>query len=243
MVKFEVCINCDGEQSVTESVGYAYSGGASTVELCGAMHLDGLTPTKDQIIEARKAFKDRSGLMIMIRPRSGDFFYSKQELDLMCQQIEAAADSGADGVVFGILNQHDISVHREDLSYLIAECLKRQLTVTFHRAFDAIPNKLDALEVLIDLGVNRVLTSGTLWGKNNKALDGIETLKRIIEVSGNRIEVVIGGGINVENISEILKSLPTEKNNISVHSYSGVLKEGNVDPEKIVSLVKLAKEF
>ena len=74
MVKFEVCINCDGKQSVTEAVGYAYAGGASTVELCGAMHLDGLTPTQEHIIEARKAFKDRSGLMIMIRPRGGDFF-------------------------------------------------------------------------------------------------------------------------------------------------------------------------
>ena len=161
----------------------------------------------------------------------------------MFRQIEAAADSGANGVVLGILNQDDITVHRQDLSYLMEQCRKRQLMVTFHRAFDVIPNKLEALEVLIDLGVNRVLTSGTLWDKNNKALDGIETLKRIVEVSGNRVEVVIGGGINVENISEILKALPTEKNNISVHSYSGVLKEGSVDLQKIRSLVKQVTEF
>ena len=76
MIEVEICINSDSEQKIADSVGAAYFGGASRVELCSAMHLEGLTPTIEQIKLARKAFKERPGLNVMIRPRTRDFCYN-----------------------------------------------------------------------------------------------------------------------------------------------------------------------
>ena len=239
MIAVEICINCDSNQTVSESVGAAYSGGASTVELCGSMHLDGLTPTANQIIDSRNAFKNRVGLMVMIRPRQGDFYFSAQELDTMIRQINIASDSGADGIVIGVLNRKDNSVDTTSLSYLMEECLKKNLQVTFHRAFDATPNPIETLELLIDFGINRVLTSGTEWGQSKTALHGIEKLKQIVEISRNKIEVVIGGGIRSRNVTEVLNSVPLKNNKVSVHSYSGVQVNGITTLDEVKSLVEI----
>ena len=104
-ISVEICINCDGPQDIEDSVGAAHAGGASTVELCSAMHFDGLTPSVDQISAARLAFDNRPGLLVMIRPRQGNFLYSPKEIVAIHRQIEAAATAGADGVVFGALNE------------------------------------------------------------------------------------------------------------------------------------------
>ena len=104
-ISVEICINCDGPQDIEDSVGAAHAGGASTVELCSAMHFDGLTPSVDQLSAARRAFDNRPGLLVMIRPRQGNFLYSPKEIVAIHRQIEAAATAGADGVVFGALNE------------------------------------------------------------------------------------------------------------------------------------------
>lgn len=242
MVNVEVCINCDSKQTVHDSISAAFNGGASTIELCGAMHLDGLTPTSKQIIDARESFVDKPGLMVMIRPRSGNFSYSKQEINLMCNQIKMAAELGADGIVLGTLRKNNC-VDVDSLRGLIETSRKYNLKVTFHRAFDATPNPLETLDLLIDLKVDRILTSGTEWGQNKPALDGINTLNKIINKSNGRIEIVIGGGVNNSNVGTILNRLPLLNNKISVHSYSGVQENGYTTTDSVRSLVNTVKNF
>lgn len=242
MVNVEVCINSDSKQSVHESVNAALKGGASTIELCGAMHLDGLTPNMQQIIDARKAFIDKPGLMVMIRPRAGNFCYSNHEINLMCEQIKMSADVGADGIVLGTLfNNNTLAI--DSLNKLLDIANKYKLISTFHRAFDATPNPLETLDLLIELKVNRILTSGTGWGQNKTALDGVDRLSQIINKSNGQIEIVIGGGVNNNNVDAILKQLPLLNNKISVHSYSGAQKNGYTDIDKVKTLVNTVKNF
>ncbi|MBK7105469.1 MAG: copper homeostasis protein CutC [Ignavibacteriae bacterium] len=242
MIKVEVCINCDGEQSLRDSVEAAYSGGASTIELCGEMQVDGLTPKLDSITEARKAFREKSGLMVMIRPRAENFSYSKKEIFEMKEQIKIASNAGADGVVFGVLNnQNNLDV--DSMISLIELSKQNNLLITFHRAFDATPNPIETIELLINLGVNRVLTSGTKWGNKKSALDGITCLNQIIEKAKNKIEIVIAGGVNNKNVGIILNQLNLSYCKISVHSYSGVQKNGFTQTELVKSLVEQVEKI
>lgn len=242
MVPVEVCINCDSPQSVGQSVGAAYRGGASSVELCGAMDCQGLTPTPEHVLEARAAFPGRAGLYVMIRPREGAFYYTGPELDVMRQQIALAAEAGADGVVFGVLRERDRHLAVEVLRSLVATSRAHQLKVTFHRAFDALPNPLDAMKALMDVGVDRILTSGTAWDGNETAVDGVEQLRKICERAGDRIEIVIGGGVNRGNIERILQPLPLMGHRVSVHAYSGVQENSLTTVAAVQSLVRAAQD-
>ncbi len=98
-IKIEICINSDAH--VQQSVAAAYLGGADTIELCGQMALAGLTPLPEDIAIAREAFGNRAGLMVMVRPRGGDFCYSRAEIEAMLWGVETAVSHRADGVVFG----------------------------------------------------------------------------------------------------------------------------------------------
>ena len=104
-VRVEICIGAGEPQSTQTAVRAAYLGGADRIELCAAMDLQGLTPAKNCIKEARAAFVDRPGLVVMIRPRGGDFFYTRGELAQMHASIEMAAQYGADGVAFASLDK------------------------------------------------------------------------------------------------------------------------------------------
>ena len=243
MARVEICINSDSLDNVRNSVSAAYDGGASRVELCSAMHLDGLTPEKEQIIEARRVFHERNGLMVMIRPREGDFSFTEEELLSMLQSIETAADAGADGVVFGILQKDGGAIAVSPLNRLIRLARMFGLSVTFHRAFDAVPDPALALDALIELGVNRVLTSGTPWQKRGTALQGIGRLSALIERSRGRIEIVVSGSINASNAAAILRRLPMEKGNVSVHAYSGAQENGKTTTEKVKSIVDAVNSY
>ncbi len=236
-IAVEVCINCDGKQSVRDAVAAANIGGASTVELCSAMHLDGLTPTREQIIQAREAFVGKAGLMVMIRPRDGGFCYAKEELQLMHNQIAMAAEAGADGVVLGVLRGADNCLAIQDLHELMETAVSHNLKTTFHRAFDATPNPLQTLDLLIEAGVARLLTSGTAWGTGETAVDGIETLRQVLNRAKGRIEIVIGGGVNGTNVGTILKQLPFAANKVSLHAYSGAQENGITTFKAVKALV------
>ncbi|MDX1701657.1 MAG: copper homeostasis protein CutC, partial [Melioribacteraceae bacterium] len=196
-----------------------------------------LTPKIEHIIKARKAFRDRQGLMVMIRPRSGDFSYSPQEIDQMIEQIHIAGESGADGIVLGVLRSNDNYVDTDLLLKLKEISSQYNFSVTFHRAFDATPDPLESVELLIQLGIDRILTSGTPWGDKGLALGGIDNLRKIVEISRGRIEIVIGGGISIFNVRNILSDLIITGKRISVHSYSGVQENGMTKFGKIKSLV------
>jgi copper homeostasis protein len=132
----------------------------------------------------------------MIRPRGGDFVYSSTEFVVMQRDIELAKAAGADGVVLGLLLPEGV-IDAKRTAALVQ--LARPLTVTFHRAFDMVADLPHALEVLIDLGIERVLTSGG----EASALEGAETLAALVGQAADRIVVMPGGGINERNIARI----------------------------------------
>lgn len=183
----------------------AYVGGAARIELCADMAHAGLTPPASHMRAARQAFA-RPGLLVMIRPRAGDFCYSAREIEWMLRQIELARMAGADGVVLGVLRASDGRVAQRLLRRLRQAA--SELSVTFHRAFEATPDTAEALEVLIDSGVDRVLTSGLRWGQVGTALEGSARLARLIRQAGQRIEVVVGGGLASAHVPALLRRLP-----------------------------------
>jgi len=237
MIPVEICINASDAAAVEGAVSAAYDGGAATIELCADMHLDGLTPSVDCLVAARWAFRKRPGLMAMIRPRAGDFCYSPAELALMLDQIELAAAAGADGVVFGVLQAADYRIDLAASQRLLASARRHGLKTTMHRAFDATPDADATLDALLDLGVDRVLTSGVAWGQRGSALDGVERLAHTIQRARGRIEVVLGGGISPPNMGPLLARLPVDASRISVHAYSGAQIDGQTTIEAVRDLV------
>ncbi|NKB67614.1 MAG: copper homeostasis protein CutC [Candidatus Latescibacteria bacterium] len=236
MPAIEICIDCDGAQPLEEAVEAAYGGGAARVELCGAMQHEGLTPGADQIAAARRAFRKRPGLMVMVRPRPGNFVYTDIELQTMQRQLATAARLGADGVVFGVLRPGDGHLATQALRVLLADSARYGLKTTFHRAFDAMPDPFIALEELIDLGVDRILTSGTVWRRPGGALDGVERLGQLLIRAAGRIEIVVGGGVNPGNIGKLLAALPREAGPLSLHAYSGAQEGGQTTTAAVQAL-------
>jgi copper homeostasis protein len=146
---FEICVDS------VAGVRAAKAAGASRAELCANLLEGGTTSSRGMMREARKIAS--IGLNVMIRPRGGDFLFDDDEFAIMVSDIETAKAEGADAVVIGLL-QADGTIDVQRSRQLIA--LARPLKVTFHRAFDMTPEPFAALETLIDLGVERVLTSG-----------------------------------------------------------------------------------
>ena len=187
---FEICANS------AESCVAAQQGGAHRVELCAGMPEGGTTPSIGEIKVARKLIDIR--LHVIIRPRGGDFLYTPSELDIMEEDIQAARQTGADGVVFGCLTPEG------ELDKLAMQRLMKAakgLSVTFHRAFDYVKSPDKVLEELIEMGVNRVLTSGQM----PTAIEGAELLAKLVKQAGNRIIIMPGCGVNEHNIAELAR--------------------------------------
>jgi copper homeostasis protein len=173
----------------------AQQGGAGRVELCTALELGGLTPSYAQIAMARE--KLTIPLYVLIRPRAGDFLYSALECETMLRDIEACAKAGCDGVVLGVLDA-DGHVDRPRCHSLISAA--GNMGVTFHRAFDLARDPLTALEDVIALGCERVLTSGA----QASAIEGAELIHQLVELAAGRIVVMPGAGVHAGNISELM---------------------------------------
>lgn len=232
----EICLDC-GPQLAADCAAAA-TGGAHTVELCRDMALQGLTPAAADLAVARAQFP-RAGLYPMIRPRAGDFDYSGAEITQMIEQIAEAADHGADGVVFGALRGS--APDTTALARLLAAARTRGLRSTFHRAFDALDDASAGLELLIDLGADRVMTSGTPWGSSGGAAAGAQQLAGLIAQSAGRIGIVLGGGIAAATLPALLQQLPLGAGPVSVHAYGSVLSDGRVDAAKVHALVQAAQ--
>lgn len=187
---FEICANS------VESCVAAQEGGAQRVELCAGISEGGTTPSYGEIITARELLNIK--LHIIIRPRGGDFLYSETEIKIMERDIRLAREAGVDGVVFGCLTaEGDIDI---TLTKRLIDA-SEGLSVTFHRAFDQCRNPFEALEQLIELGCNRILTSG----QQPTAEQGIPLLKELIQRAAGRIIILPGSGINEKNIAHIAK--------------------------------------
>lgn len=185
---FEVCANS------VESCIAAWEGGAQRAEICAAMSEGGITPSWATVRLARKYTSLR--LHVMIRPRGGDFLYSPLELEVMENDILAAREAGADGVVFGCLTPEgeiDLPAMRRLMQ------AARGMSVTFHRAFDYVRQPDKALEQLIEFGVDRVLTSG----QQPTAEQGCALLRTLVQQADGRIVVMPGCGINERNIAAL----------------------------------------
>lgn len=186
---FEICIDS------VESAIAAQQGGANRVELCDSLIEGGTTPSAGAIALARQHID--IGLNVIIRPRGGDFCYSDIEFEVMKYDIEQAKKLGANGVVIGLLRP-DGAVDTERTRQLVE--LARPLSVTFHRAFDVCRDPFEALEQLIELGLNRVLTSG----QESSVLEGLELITQLVQRAGDRIIIMPGGGITGRNIKKIV---------------------------------------
>lgn len=186
----EVCVD-----SVASAVA-AERGGAQRIELCSDLPEGGVTPSLGLLGVVRS--KVSIPIHSMIRPRPGDFCYSQAEFDSMQRDIRFAKSEGADGVVFGILDQEsnvDVPRTRELVE------LARPLSVTFHRAFDMTADLFRALEDVCATGADRLLTSGG----EQECLQGANTVARLVRAAHGRITVMAGGRIGVGNAPTILE--------------------------------------
>ena len=185
----------------------AYHGGAKRVELNSALHLGGLTPSLGtlQLVKKNTDLK----VIAMVRPRGAGFCYSEADFEVMKADAEILMKHGADGIAFGCLDENG-EIHIEQTKEIIDIIKKYEGEVVFHRAFDCVKDPYESMEKLIEMGVDRVLTSGL----KAKAMDGIELIAKLQEHYGEKIEILAGSGVNASNILEIM-----EKAGISqVHS-------------------------
>jgi copper homeostasis protein len=175
----------------------AVRGGADRIELCEDLSVGGVTPSPSLIQQAREQI--RIPIFVMIRPRGGDFCYSEAEFERMKEETALAKAARMDGVVLGILTREgQVDIHRtKQLAHLA-----NPLPVTFHRAFDELPDLAQGLEDVIAAGAARVLTSG---GKPT-AEEGCFQIGQLLEQAQERIIVLAGGGIRPFNLRRIARA-------------------------------------
>ena len=193
-VQIEICIG-----SVQSAVN-AQAGGAHRVELCDNLGEGGTTPSLGMVEIVRKHLD--IGVMVMIRPRGGDFLYSDDEFEIMKLNLKKLHGMGVDGVVFGCLDSKGtVDIERTAELVELAKTGGRPMSVTFHRAFDMTRDPFEALEALLALGVDRVLTSG----QAQSAMLGADLIRQLQTTAGDRLIVLPAVGINATNGSEIIE--------------------------------------
>jgi copper homeostasis protein len=188
-ILIEICANS------AESARAGWQGGGDRVELCAALTEGGITPSAGELQLTRKNVD--IPIFVMIRPRGGDFLYSDLEFEIMKADVAQARQGGADGIVFGILGPNG-TVDGVRCRQLVD--LADPLPATFHRAFDMTPDPVAALADIMAVGCERILTSG----QSPDALAGIDLIARLITVAADRIIIMPGGGIALENVAEIV---------------------------------------
>ena len=169
----------------------AVEGGADRIELCANLAEGGTTPSFGTIKQCRERFG--VALFPIIRPRGGDFLYTKDEYEIMLQDVRLCKQFGCDGVVIGLLNM-DGNIDVVRTAQLIEAAYP--LGVTFHRAFDRCKEPFEALEQLIEIGCERILTSG----QQPSVVDGVDLVAELNKVSDDRIIIMPGSGVREENI-------------------------------------------
>ncbi|GAD81159.1 copper homeostasis protein CutC [Vibrio ezurae] len=188
--QIEVCV--DNIESLTTAI----HAGATRIELCSSLALGGLTPSYGFMLQA----KQHSTLPVyaMIRPRQGDFLFSDADVAIMLEDIKAAKKAQLDGIVIGILTT------KADIDYPACKRLVEAaegMGVTFHRAIDQCKDVQQALEDIIALGCERVLTSG----QKSTAEQGVATIKKMHQQAAGRIQIMAGAGVNASNAQYIIE--------------------------------------
>jgi len=192
----EICANSIGSALA------AQNGGADRIELCENLNEGGTTPSYGTLFLTRQQVS--IDLYALIRPRAGDFLYSNLEFEIMKLDIQTCKDLGYNGVVIGLLKP-DGSIDIERTKSLVE--LASPMGVTFHRAFDSCNDPEKALEDVISCGCERILTSGL----KNTAIEGVDTLSRLIEQAEGRIIIMPGSGVKSSNIKFLKELIPAKE--------------------------------
>ena len=240
-MKIEICANS------YQSAVNAEASGADRIELCSELAVGGITPSFGLIKKIKQDL--RIPVHVLIRPRSGDFTYSNADFEVMKQDVMFCKNSGCEGVVSGVLNA-DNTIDLERTKELIE--LAMPMSFTFHRAFDWVVNPLKSLDELKEIGVKIILTSG----QENQAVKGIELLKKLKDRAGVFIEIMPGGGVNIDTIL-VFKKAGFKQVHFSATSLYSTQKKVNVtmnsdrffdetlvaisDSEKIINMINLVK--
>lgn len=192
-ITFEVCVdNIEGAMA-------AVNNGADRLELCDALGIGGTTPSAGLMQRAAKLGKP---IYAMIRPRGGDFIFNFEDMDVMLHDIDTCRKYGMAGVVIGITYENG-ALDTQKLKRLIDHA--DGMGVTLHRAFDVTPDTSEALEIAIDLGIERILTSG----QKETAIEGAFNIKSVIEKAAGRISIMPCSKINPPNLENLFKIFKT----------------------------------
>ena len=208
---------------VLEVIGFSIEGciiaqnaGANRIELCDNPNEGGTTASYGFIKNARE--KLRIDLYPMIRPRGGDFIYDEDEFTIMKTDISVCKDLGCDGIVIGGLTKTG-KVDKKNCALLVRHAYP--LEVTFHRAFDRTVDPFEALEDIIEIGCERILTSG----QRPTALEGASLIKQLIEHASDRITIMPGSGVRADNVINLAK----KTNAIEFHTSAKKLLHNKMD--------------
>jgi len=191
-ITLEVCVDTLGD------VLTAKSAGAERIELCSSLETGGLTPS---IGMARIAASCGVPVFAMIRPHAATFDYSSADIDCMLSDIECLQEAGISGFVFGALDSHG-DLHERNLAALIAAC--NGMPATLNRCFDLCRDPMASLEIAIQTGFKRILTSGA----SATVSTGLPLLKKLFTKAANRVIIVPGGGVTPESVAQLLDNLP-----------------------------------
>lgn len=209
--------------------------GAKRIELCSALFVGGLTPSPSLTKRCAEIIETH----VMIRPREGNFVYLKEEIELMFEDISIQAQAGAKGVVFGCLT-HDHQINIQQNISLLEAARKYGLATTFHRAFDFVVNPLEGLESIINIGFNRLLTSG----KKATAMEGIELIQKLVNSANGQVEIMAGSGVNATNAA-VLADVGVDALHFTSHQSNpyelGMGSANHPTPEKIKSIISQFK--
>lgn len=233
-MKLEICANS------FQSALNAQQAGAHRIELCSELSIGGITPSYGLI---KKVVEELSiETVVLIRPRSGNFVYSDSEFQVLKNDIRICKKFGVDGIVSGVLNADD-TIDIERTKELVE--LSKPMPFTFHRAFDVVQKPKKALQELIELGVHRVLTSG----QKLKAINGLVLLKELKELGGTRIKILVGGGVNPENVRMFkdagfleLHASASKVSNNKTSEYFGNTAQTVSDVETIQAILKAIQD-
>lgn len=220
-----------------ESVMAAAAGGARRVELCSGLSEDGMTPSAGFIREALKVKNIK--IHVLVRHRPGDFVYAPQEIDIMCDDILQMRQWGVHGVVMGALTAEG-DVDMEACRRMMA-CAEG-MSVTFHRAFDVCRNARQALEEIISLGCDRILTSG----QARTATAGAARLRELHKQAAGRIILLAGGGVTPLNAAELLRLSGVDELHGSLRTAKKALKGSTrlrTDPGLVRQMIEIIQQL
>lgn len=230
----------------------AQEGGADRIELCDNPAEGGTTPSFGMIEQVRQNIS--MDVYVMLRPRGGDFCYNNYEFHIMKRDLSQCQRLSVDGLVFGILNENG-TIDKKRCKELIAKA--RPLKVTCHRAFDMTRDPFEALEDCIEVGFDRILTSG----QRLNAIDGVDLIAELVKKANGRIAIMAGSGVNEGTVEQIVKTTSVNDIHFSATAFEDSkmqfrnshiasmgedageeFKYRTVDPERVRSIRSLAEQ-